>query len=64
MFEQKIIKNMITPELQHTIREVAYAILLLDIGFLAGYLTKVFMINYENMKKSKKSDESSSSDKS
>lgn len=33
------------------IRDIAWIILLLDIGFLAGYMTKIFMINYENMKK-------------
>lgn len=44
-----------SPETLHTIREIAYAILLLDIGFLLGYLTKVFMVNYENHKKINKS---------
>lgn len=38
----------------NTIREIAWIVLLLDIGFLAGYLTKVFMINYSHIKRRKK----------
>lgn len=33
------------------IREIAYAVLLLDIGFLLGYMTKLIMYNYQNRKK-------------
>jgi hypothetical protein len=36
------------------IREIAYIVLFLAIGFLAGYVTKIIMYNYQNSKRNER----------